>query len=178
MSRYPCRILFTISVLSIALGNYKITRLSKKEDGMDIPIGSNWKFYHVAVVVKDMDKAKKKYGALFGAGIFRLETLMDSGTFSTYEVYGKPTKEIHKSRFNHTDVGVNKLDIEFISPIEGDSIYKTFLEKNGEDLDAETAKLVARGVPVITSVKRPTGRGFAYFDFGDCLIELVGPVKV
>jgi methylmalonyl-CoA/ethylmalonyl-CoA epimerase len=155
---------------------------------MDIPIGSNWKFYHVAVVVKDMDKAKKKYGMIFGDGIFRPETLMDSSTFSTYEVYGKLTNEIHKSRFNHTDVGANKLDVEFISPIEGNSIYKEFLGKIGEgfhhiafqvdDLDAETAKLVAKSVPVITSVKRPNGRGFAYFDFGDCLIELVGPVKM
>jgi methylmalonyl-CoA/ethylmalonyl-CoA epimerase len=155
---------------------------------MEIPIGSNWEFYHVAVVVKDMDAAKRRYAALLGNGIFRPETVLDSSTFSTYEVYGKPTKVTHKSRFQHTDVGTNKLDIEFISPIEGDPIYKDWLEKNGEgihhiafrvpDLDVETAKLVAKGVPVITTVKRPTGRGFAYFDFGDCLIELVGPAKV
>jgi methylmalonyl-CoA/ethylmalonyl-CoA epimerase len=155
---------------------------------MDVPIGSNWKFYHVAVVVKDMDSAKKKWGALFGAGVFRPETVLDSSTFSKYEVYGKPAKSTHKSRFNHTDIGDNKLDIEFISPIEGDPIYRDFLEKTGEgihhiafqvdDLDAETSKLIAKGIPVITSVKRPTGRGFAYFDFGDCLIELVGPVKM
>ena len=155
---------------------------------MENPIGSNWKFYHVAVVVRDMDTAKRKYGAILGESVFRPETVLDSSTFSVYEVNRKPTKNVHKSRFNHTDIGVNKLDVEFISPIEGDSIYRDFLNKNGEgihhiafmvdDLDAETAKLVARGIPVITSVKRPTGRGFAYFDFGDCLIELVGPVKV
>jgi methylmalonyl-CoA/ethylmalonyl-CoA epimerase len=154
---------------------------------MDIPIGSNWKFYHVAIVVKDMDKAKSKYGAILGSGVFRPETVLDSSTFSRYEVYGKPTKTTHKSRFNHTDIGANKLDIEFISPIEGNPIYSDFLKKHGEgihhiafqvdDLDVETAKLVAKGIPVITTVKRPTGRGFAYFDFGDCLIELVGPVK-
>ena len=101
---------------------------------MDIPIGSNWKFYHVAIVVKDMDKAKKKYGSIFGTGIFRPETLMDSSTFSTYEVNAKITNDIHKSRFNHTDVGANKLDIEFISPIEGKSIYQDFLEKMGEGI--------------------------------------------
>jgi len=155
---------------------------------MEIPIGSNWKFYHVAVVVKDMDKAKSKYGAILGSSVFRPETVLDSSTFSTYEVYGKPSKTTHKSRFNHTDIGANKLDVEFISPIEGNPIYSDFLKKHGEgihhiafqvdDLDAETAKLVAKGIPVITTVKRPTSRGFAYFDFGDCLIELVGPVKV
>ena len=114
--------------------------------------------------------------------------MLDTSAFSVYEVYQKPTSTVHKSRFNHTDIGANKLDVEFISPVEGDSIYRDFLNKNGEgihhiafmvdDLDAETDKLVARGIPVITSVKRSTGRGFAYFDFGDCLIELVGPVKV
>ncbi len=155
---------------------------------MEIPIGSNWKFYHVAIVVRDMDTAKRKYGAILGEGVFRSETVLDSSTFSTYEVNRKPAKEVHRSRFNHTDVGANKLDIEFISPIEGESIYRDFLTRNGEgihhiafmvdDLDAETAKLTAKGIPVVTSVKRPTGRGFAYFDFGDSLIELVGPVKV
>ena len=90
--------------------------------------------------------------------------------------------------FNHTDIGPDRFDVEFISPIEGDSIYRDFLNRNGEgihhiafmvdDIDAETVKLVARDIPVITSVKRPNGRGFAYFDFGDCLIELIGPVKV
>ena len=155
---------------------------------MENIIGSNWKFYHVAFVVNDMDKAKSKYGSIFGESIFRPETLLDTSTFSVYEVYQKPTSTVHKSRFNHTDIGTNKLDVEFISPVEGDSIYRDFLNKHGEgihhiafrvdDLDAETDKLVARGIPVITSVKRSTGRGFAYFDFGDCLIELVGPVKV
>ena len=142
----------------------------------------------MAVVVKDMDKAKRKYGSILGEQVFRPETMLDTSAFSVYEVHGKRTGDVHKSRFNHTDVGASKLDIEFISPVQGDSIYRDFLNKNGEgihhiafmvdDLDAETAKLVAKGIPVVTSVKRPTGRGFAYFDFGDCLIELVGAVKV
>jgi len=155
---------------------------------MENVIGTNWEFYHVAVVVKDMDSAKRKYGSILGEAVFRPETMLDTSAFSVYEVHGKRTGDVHKSRFNHTDVGANKLDIEFISPVQGDSIYRDFLNKYGEgihhiafrvnDLDAETAKLVAKGIPVVTSVKRPTGRGFAYFDFGDCLIELVGPVKV
>jgi len=155
---------------------------------MENTIGSNWKFHHVAVVVRDMDEAKRKYGSILGESIFRPETMLDTSEFSVYEVYQKPTSAVHKSRFNHTDIGADKLDVEFISPVEGDSIYRDFLNKNGEgihhiafrvdDLDAETDKLVAKGIPVITSVKRSTGRGFAYFDFGDCLIELVGAVKV
>ncbi|MFH1639832.1 MAG: VOC family protein [Chloroflexota bacterium] len=154
---------------------------------MESIIGSNWKFRHVAVVVRDMDQAVGQYESILGSGIFRPETLMDSSTFSDYTVYGKKTPDVHKSRFKHSDIGPDKIDLEFISPVEGKPIYRDFLEKHGEglhhiafavdDLDAETAKLVARGIPVITSVKRPNGRGFAYFDFGSCLIELIGAVK-
>ena len=150
-------------------------------------IGNNWKFRHIAVVVKDMDKITKKYEAL-GLGIFRPETLMDSGTFSSYEVYGKSAPKVDQSRFKHNDIGDDKFDLEYISPIAGTPIYKDFLEKYGEgvihhvafavdDLDAERQQLTAKGIPCITSVKRPNGRGFAYFDFGDCIIELIGAVK-
>ena len=155
---------------------------------MENTIGSNWEFYHVAVVVRDMDKARGKYGSILGESIFRPETMLDTSAVSAYEVYGKPTSAVHKSRIGHTDIGSNKLDIEFISPVEGDPIYRDFLNKNGEgihhiafrvdDLDAEMDKLVAKGIPIVTSAKRSTGRGFAYFDFGDCIIELVGPVKI
>lgn len=154
---------------------------------MESSLGSNWRFRHVALVVRDMDKAVKQYESLLGTGVFRPETIMDSSTFSDYKVYGKTPTTVHKSRFKHSEIGPDKLDLEFISPIEGEPIYKDFLERQGEglhhiafavdDLDAETAKLVARGIPVLTSVKRPNGRGFAYFDFGGCLIELIGTVK-
>ncbi|MFC1935882.1 VOC family protein [Chloroflexota bacterium] len=154
---------------------------------MESIIGSNWKFRHVALVVQDMDKAVKQYESILG-NVFRPETLMDSSEFAEYKVYGKTPASVHKSRFRHSDIGLDKLDLEFISPIEGDPIYKDFLKKQGEglhhiafgvdDLDYEVARLTARSIPVITSVKRPTGLGFAYFDFGDCIIELIGPVKV
>jgi methylmalonyl-CoA/ethylmalonyl-CoA epimerase len=153
---------------------------------MENRVGNNWKFHHVAVVVKDMDRTSQRYESL-GVGVFRPETMLDSGTFSTYEVYGKSVPKIDKSRFKHNDIGAGKFDVEFISPVAGDPIYKDFLEKHGEglhhvaftvdDLDAEKKRLEGIGIPCITSVKRPTGRGFAYFDFGDCLIELIGPVK-
>ncbi len=113
---------------------------------------------------------------------------MDSSTFLAYEVYGKKCSEVHKSRFQHSTIGPDKMDLEFISPIEGRPIYTDFLEQHGEglhhiaftvdDLDAETAKLEAKGVPVLTKVRRPTGRGFVYFDFGNVIFELVGPIKI
>ena len=74
---------------------------------MENIIGSNWEFYHVSIVVKDMDEAKKKYGAIFGNNIFQPEVLLDSNAFSVYEVYGKPTSDVHKSRLDHTEIGSN-----------------------------------------------------------------------
>ena len=155
---------------------------------MESIIGSNWKFRHVGVVVRDMDKAANQYESILGEGIFRPETMLDSSQFSGYEVYGKEASNVHRSRFRHSEIGADKFDLEFISPVEGDPIYRDFLNKQGEglhhiaftvdDLDSEVAKLKAKGISVLTSVKRPNGRGFAYFDFGPCVIELVGPVKV
>jgi catechol 2,3-dioxygenase-like lactoylglutathione lyase family enzyme len=146
----------------------------------------DWKFRHVGFVVRDMDKAVNCFKEL-GAATFPPETTLDSSTFSYYEVNGQKSSEVHKSRFQHSAIGPDKLDLEFISPVQGRPIYVDFLEQHGEglhhiaftveDLDAETAKLEEKGVPVLTKVKRPTGRGFAYFDFGNVILELVGPVK-
>jgi len=77
---------------------------------------------------------------------------------------------------------------EFIQPLEGEGIYKESLDRKGEgiidltftvdDLDAETAKLVEKGVPVIFSGKPQSGSAFAYFDThkdgGDVTIKLCG----
>ncbi len=82
---------------------------------MEDPIGSNWKFHHVAVAVKNMDKTRSKYASILGESIFRPETILDSSTFSVYDVHNQSASSVHKSRFNHTDIGPDKFDVEFIS---------------------------------------------------------------
>ena len=149
---------------------------------MESAIGSNWTFAHVAVVVRDMDKEVKRYESL-GIGTFRPETMLDSSTFSDYEVYGKTTDTVDKSRFRHNDVGRDKFDLELISPVEGKPIYSDFLNSKGEgihhiafivpNLDEETAELVKKGIPVLNKAVRPNGSGFTYFDFGNVIIELI-----
>ncbi len=152
---------------------------------MESLIGSNWKFRHAAVVVKDMDETLKYFNYL-KLGVARPETILDSSAFSQYSVYGKPAKSVHRSRFVHAEIGQDKFDLELISPVEGEPIYVDFLKNSGEgyhhiaftveNLDAEIAKLSAKGIPVITRVMRPNGRGFAYFDLsrlGKIIIELV-----
>jgi 4-hydroxyphenylpyruvate dioxygenase-like putative hemolysin len=81
------------------------------------------------------------------------------------------------------------LGIELLQPIEGETVHKELLESTGEgighiayvvdDLEAETAKLVEKGFPVILSI-RPQGqtrRSAVYIDtrnkFSNLIIELI-----
>ena len=86
-----------------------------------------------------------------------------------------------KARFRFTKIGPEP--IELIAPVEGETLYKQFLETNGEgiqhvaftvdDLDRETKKMREKGIPVILSDRRES---FAYFDtrkIGGIIIELM-----
>ena len=144
---------------------------------------SNWKFHHMATVVRDMDKAVEYYQSL-DIGTFEPEFMLDSSQYSDYKVYGKTPETVDKTRMKFVRIG--SFQIELVQPMEGEPIYKEFLNEKGEgvhhmaftvdDLDAEMAKLVEKGVPVITSVKFPNGGGYAYFDtgkIGNVITELI-----
>jgi len=150
-----------------------------KGDAME----NNWKFHHVAVVVRDMDKAIEYYQSL-GIATFQPEFMLDSSTYTDYKVYGKTPDTIDKTRMRFVQLG--SFILELVQPVEGESIYKEFLKSKGEgfhhiafsvdDLEGETAKLAKKGIPVITRVKLQTGTGFAYFDIGkvgNVIIELI-----
>ena len=144
----------------------------------------NWKFHHVAVVVRDMDKTVEYYQSL-GIGTFQPEFMLDSSTYTDYKVYGKTPDTIDKTRMRFVQIG--SLRLELVQPVEGEPIYKEFFKSKGEmlhhiayivdDLESEAAKLVEKGIPVITRVYRgSTGAGFAYFDIrkdGSVIIELI-----
>ncbi len=145
---------------------------------------NNWKFHHVAVVVRDMDKAVEYYQSL-GIVTFQPEFMLDSSTYMDYKVYGKTPNSIDKTRMRLIQMG--SFILELVQPVEGETIYKEFLKSKGEgfhhiaftvdDLEGETAKLAKKGIPVITRVYRDsTGAGFAYFDIGkvgNVIIELI-----
>ena len=125
---------------------------------------ANWRFHHIAVIVKDMDKAVDYYRAL-GVFTFPPEYMLDSSTYQGYEVYGKKSEGLDKTRMQFVQMGDFRL--ELVSPVEGEPIYKDFLRDQGEgihhiafmvdDLRAETARFAEKGVPVLTYVKRHTG---------------------
>jgi len=146
-------------------------------------MANNWKFHHVAIVVWDMEKAVDYYESM-GVGTFRPEFMLDSSTYTDYEVYGKTPDTIDKTRMRMVEIG--SCLIELVQPLEGEPIYYEFLNSKGEgahhvaytvdDLDAEAAKLAERGIPIITRVRMPNGGGFAYFDtgkVGGLLTELI-----
>lgn len=144
---------------------------------------NNWTFHHMAVVVWDMDKAVEYYQSL-GIAIFQPEFMLDSSRYTDYQVYGRTPTTIDKTRMRFVQIG--SFQIELVQPVEGEPIYKEFLSSKGEgvhhiaftvdDLEEETAKLVEKGIQVITRAKFSSSAGFAYFDagkVGNVIIELI-----
>jgi len=149
-------------------------------------MGSTWKLRHVGVPVRDLDKSLADY-ELLGATSFQPEFLIDSSKFAEYLVYGKTPDPVVKTRGALGRMG--PLGIELLQPVEGETVHKEFLESTGEgighvaygvdDLEGETAKLVAKGFPVILSFTPPgqTRRSAVYIDtrsrFSKLIIELM-----
>jgi len=129
---------------------------------------SNWKFNHIGVVVRDLDKAVEYYQSL--GLVDRVSTPMTAE--------GKKAKLIGKF------VRIGELNLEIWQPIRGETVQQEFLDSRGEgvnhicftvdDIDKERAKLVEKGIPVIWGIQ---GR-VAYFDtrkVGNILLELLQP---
>ncbi len=148
----------------------------------------NWRFHHMAIIVRDMDQAVEYYQSL-GIATFQDEFMLDSSTYTDYKVYGKTPDIIDKTRMRFLQIGSFRL--ELVQPLAGEPIYNEFLKSTGEgvhhiayivdDLEKETAELVKKGIPVITRVYRgASGAGFAYFDMrkdGKIIIELIQRAK-
>ena len=145
---------------------------------------SNWKFHHVGVAIKDADKTFEYYQSL-GIATLVSEMFFNSSDFVDFKVNGKPCDSLATAKIRFVQVG--PIHFELVQPVKGESPQKEFLASRGEgvnhiaftvdDLDRETAKLVAKGVPVVFSGKPQMGKAFAYFDTrqdgGDIMIKLM-----
>lgn len=133
----------------------------------------DWKFRHLAFVVKDIDKAIQYYESIGILSAVGSESIMDW-----------PNKAKSKIRFAQ----IGSLVIEFYQPVEGKSMHSDFLEKHGEgiqriafavdDIDREVDELVDRGVTLMFRGDMPNSSRIAYFDtgkIGDILMALVQP---
>ncbi len=136
-------------------------------------MGRNWKFNHIGMVVRDVDKSVEHYQSL---------GIVDKAT-DRITMEGKKAKLIGRS------IHIGPLKIELWQPVRGETAQQEFLNSRGEgvnhiafhvdDLPKERAKLVDKGIPVLFSVKDKEG-DMAYFDarkVGNILIELIQPPK-
>ncbi len=144
----------------------------------------DWKFRGHGVTVPDLDATAKHYDSL-KLGTVQPEVTFDTSTIADVQLYGEAPSTPIRARIREVRAG--PLVYEFIQPVEGGGIYKESLDRRGEgiidmsftvaDLEAETAKLVEKGVKVIFSGTPKTGGAFAYFDTrkagGDVMIKLV-----
>ena len=143
----------------------------------------NWKFHHVSVVVRDMEKAIKFYESL-GIGPFP-PLLGPQGKVSLVNktLHGKSVD--WELDLRHAKGGVGDLTFELIQPLEGDMPVKEFLEKKGEgihhigffidDIEQERDKMAEKGFKITQSGETPTVK-WAYFDtdtIGGVSIELM-----
>ncbi|MFC1823709.1 VOC family protein [Thermodesulfobacteriota bacterium] len=135
----------------------------------------------IGVIVKDLKKSVEHYTSL-GIGPFETLTGIES---RERMMWGKP---IAVDAFK-VDIRVAKMgdvDLELIEPIEGESIWKDFLETKGEginhlgffvdDIEKEEAAMVESGFPAIYRTRFKKGGGAAYFDtdqVGGVLFEFI-----
>jgi methylmalonyl-CoA/ethylmalonyl-CoA epimerase len=123
--------------------------------------------HHLAIVVKDMEKAIQFYTSI-GVGPFE-----DYPPLKEYIKLDVPDEAgFHNLKIKVVQIG--PIQIQLIQPGEGKSLYKDFLEKRGEgvyhlgfvvdnvgDSEAELRKI---GLKVLSSGRREEGSGFSYLD--------------
>jgi len=146
-------------------------------------VHKNWKFHHVAVVVRDMAKAIKFYQSLEIGPFPPLIGPEGKVTLENKTLNGKPSGwEID---LRQAEGGLGDITFEMIQPLAGDTPVQEFLEKKGEgiqhigffvdDIEAETAKLTAKGFKMTQSGESPAVK-WAYYgtdEVGGFSIELM-----
>jgi hypothetical protein len=93
----------------------------------------------IGIVVKDLNKAMKKYWDLFGIGPWRVHTYAPHTGLTNMNIRGK--EEPYGMRLALAYTG--KMNWELIQPLSGPNIYKEFLEQKGEGLHHVNTSRVA-----------------------------------
>jgi catechol 2,3-dioxygenase-like lactoylglutathione lyase family enzyme len=126
----------------------------------------------VAIVVKDLEKTALDYWNILGIGPWDIYEWTPPLIYAR-KYHGKPTWG--RDRIAITDVG--GVQLELCQPVEGESIYRDFLNEHGEglhhvnffvaDVDETTEILVKLGFPSLQSGRHgpPEGQGaYNYID--------------
>ncbi len=113
----------------------------------------------ICVVVKNLDEAVKYYWKILGIGPWSIYTAKPPELRDT-KVRGKDVEFSMKLAFAR----VGSIILELIQPLEGESIFKEFLDKKGgglhhiatykvDDLDKTVAQFKEQGIDVLQTVK-------------------------
>jgi len=133
-----------------------------------LKIGSaKLKLDHLAVVVKDMDKALAFYSKAFG---IKFEDVQQHDLPPDVIYKGKPSPYTMKVTFAHMGL----IRLELVQIVKGKCIYTDFLAKYGEglhhlgfevdDLEKEVANAKSQGLEMICFLKMVGIMAFAHLD--------------
>jgi methylmalonyl-CoA/ethylmalonyl-CoA epimerase len=130
----------------------------------------------IGIVVADLDRAVEGAEALGVMGSFRTHT-MESTSFTELVHRGEPAELVIRVALNRSTP-----QIEFIEPVEGDSVYREFLDRGSSglhhfgfvvpDIEATTAALAGEGIEPVFHGRgygRADDGAFAYFDTSERL---------
>ncbi|MBW1612613.1 MAG: VOC family protein [Deltaproteobacteria bacterium] len=141
------------------------------------------KLAHIAVVVKDIERAVEFYSSLgIGPFITPAKVLHDNSGYVKRTYRGSPAGYIG---LIVREAQIGPVILQLVQHIEGDCVEKDFLDRKGEgvfhlgfvvdDIDKEEAKAVKLGLNVIQSGRRADGSGNAFFDtesLGGVMLEI------
>jgi len=127
------------------------------------------KFDHIAVVVKNIEKAVEYYSKAFG---LKFEDIAEHALPPDVITRGKPTPYTMKVTFAH----MGPIRLELVQVVEGECLYAEFLREHGEgvhhlgfevaDLEKEVANAEAQGLEMICHLTMVGIMAFAHFDPG------------
>jgi catechol 2,3-dioxygenase-like lactoylglutathione lyase family enzyme len=126
--------------------------------------------FQVGIVVRDLDQSMELYKNLLGIDSWQVFEITPETNQFTY--HGKPVE--HSFRAAFTMLG--KMMVELLEPLEGEGIYRDFLDEHGEgihhlghvrveDLDKALQELEEAGFPCIETGADSAGfHSWAYVD--------------
>lgn len=130
----------------------------------------------IGIVVDDLDRAVEGATALGVMGSFRSHT-MESSSFTELVHRGEPAQLVIRVALNQS-----MPQVEFIQPVEGESVYREFLDAGSPglhhfgfivpDIEATIAALAAEGIEPVFHGRgygRSEDGAFAYFDTSERL---------
>jgi len=137
--------------------------------------------HQVGIVVRDLGSSVQQYESILGIGPWQI-TDVGPSILSDMTYRGRSVK--HSFRVALATVG--SIELELLQPVEGESIYREFLEEQGgglhhlghvrlDNLDEAVRSLEAGGFACLQSGRYPGG-AYAYMDTTKALgyvVELV-----